>query len=275
MQLAVDHQAAGDAPPDEHAGHVVRERRRAPPVLGEHREIHVVLDEDPAREVVGEAAREIQVGPLRDDHRPDPARVVDHARHADADGPDGLGPQTVVGDEAAQPPAEQLDPLRAAQLLGDVLPFTRDDLAVEPGEHQHDLAEPDVDTDDMPGLGPETQPTGRAAGVRSAGGATASAIQPCETSSSTSASTVGRDSPVAPVSWLTVCGLSLRSARSTTPVLSPRNAARSCPRAPAMPNRSLTSGCAGLLHNPTPLGTPPVESVTQHSCESGERACDG
>lgn len=164
VQLAVDHQAAGDAPSDEHAGHVVRERRRALPVLGEHREIHVVLDEDPAREVVGEAPREIQVGPVRDDHRPDPARVVDHARHADADGPDGVGPQTVVGDEAAQPSAEQLDTLRATQLLGDVLPFTRDDLAVEPGEHQHDLAQPDVDTDDMPGLGPETQPTGRTAG---------------------------------------------------------------------------------------------------------------
>lgn len=105
----------------------------------------------------------------------------------------------MVGEEAAQPSTEQLDTLRAAQLLGDVLPFTRDDLAVEPGEHQYDLAQPDVDADDVPGLGPETQPSGRTAGVRPAGGMPVSEIQPCETSSSTSASTVGRDSPVAAV----------------------------------------------------------------------------
>jgi hypothetical protein len=169
VEPAAEQHAAGGAVADEQADDVVGELGGALPVLGERREVDVVLGEYPAGEGLAESAGEFEVRPLRHDHRRDAARLADDARHAHAQGPQLVRAHLLLVEEASDTGAEEGEAFRAAHLRVGLLAFAGDDVAREVGEQQHDLVQADVDTDDPSGLAAEAEAPGRAPGAHRRG----------------------------------------------------------------------------------------------------------
>lgn len=142
----------------QHEHHVVGLGGGALPVLGDRGRVGVVLHQDRALEGTAQPLAERQPRPLgqRRAQPYGPVRLHD-PRRGDSHGPQGVagdpGPAQQFGDRGAQP----LQTVVGGRRLVDVLGHGAEHPAVQVGEERGDPVGPDVEAQQVSGLGPEPE----------------------------------------------------------------------------------------------------------------------
>ena len=152
--------AGADAFAREHDGDVLDAARGAPPLLGEGREVRIVLQQDPPAEalVEGLCEAEVELAPERLAAH-DAAVAVHGGGHPGADGED-IPRAAAAGLERAQGGRRDRVEALGVGLLRDAGRGLGEGLAAEVGDEHRGLGDAEVDPEHGPGVGPEREAAG-------------------------------------------------------------------------------------------------------------------